>query len=145
MGAYWRVGAYTRQRFWGAISIILCLGWALIRGRALIRGWALIRGLRLFEALRQYIFPLSKPPRNLTRSDYCEQIRFSRPFLITKRQRKSQIRYQNIFLPFSTIFICRRRSTRQRSSDSELCLRHFRVLSQNRCNLKKFRSFNYLI
>ena len=40
------VGAYSRERFRGIYSIILCLG------RALIRGWALIRGLRLFETLR---------------------------------------------------------------------------------------------
>ena len=41
-----RVGAYLRQRFRGAFSIILCLGWALIQG------WALIGGLHLIEALR---------------------------------------------------------------------------------------------
>ena len=44
MGAYSRVGAYLRQRFWGTYSIILFLGWALIRG------------VRLIEALRYRIF-----------------------------------------------------------------------------------------
>ena len=40
VGAFSRVGAYSRQRFGKNNSIILCLGWALIRE------------LRLFEALR---------------------------------------------------------------------------------------------
>ena len=35
VSAFSRVGAYSRQRFGGACSIIMCLGWVLIRGWAL--------------------------------------------------------------------------------------------------------------
>ena len=44
MDAYLRMGAYSRQRFGGTYSIILCLGWLLIRGGSLFEDG------RLFEA-----------------------------------------------------------------------------------------------
>ena len=71
MDAYSRLGAHSRQRFEGAYSIILCLGWALIRGGRLIEALRYIDVSNVNREVTKY--RTEKQPRNLKR--YFQKIK----------------------------------------------------------------------